>query len=190
MADDYHIPVPFQFNPMKHHLDYIRNFVINKSGKGISGNILRDIRKIGSSVMDIYAGELSPDQIFSEIHEFLKGNGITGSESFGTLTGKSFSDLLIVRLFDGSQWVLKYHDSPERYVHIFPARSGPHTFRVKSNTLKSAVLYEILIGKDYVTEEDLNKARSIARLSPIKEVAESRAISEMIEILRQHHLSA
>lgn len=188
MAYDYHIPEPFQFNPMKHHLAYIRDFIINNSGKGISDS-LRDVRKIGSSVMDIYAGELSLSQIFSEIHIFLTINIIKDSETFGVLTGKSFSDHIITGLSDGSQWVLKYHENQERYVHLFPARSGQHTFRVKSNTLKSAILYEILIGKDYITEEDLNKARATANLSPVKEIVESRAISEMIEILRQHHLS-
>jgi hypothetical protein len=71
-----------------------------------------------------------------------------------------------------------------RFVHIFPARLSPHTFRVKSNTIKSAILYLILIGKDYVTEEDLNKARALTGLSPVKEVEDTEAVIEMIEVLR------
>jgi hypothetical protein len=35
-----------------------------------------------------------------------------------------------------------------------------------------------------VTEEDLNSARALIGLSPIKEVADTEAITEMIEILR------
>jgi hypothetical protein len=87
-------------------------------------------------------------------------------------------------LSDSSQWTLKYHNSESRHVHIFPARSSPHSFRVKANTLKSAVLYIILIGKDYVTEDDLNTARALAGLSPVKEVSDAEAVTEMIEILR------
>jgi len=79
----------------------------------------------------------------------------------------------------------KYHDNESRFVHIFPARSSPHTFRIKANTLKSAILYLVLIGKDYVSEDDLNKARALAGLSPIREVADAEAVTEMIEILRR-----
>ena len=71
-----------------------------------------------------------------------------------------------------------------RYAHIFPARSSPHSFRIKANTIKSAILYVVLIGKDYVSEEDLNTARALAGLSPVKEVADAEAVTEMIEILR------
>jgi hypothetical protein len=42
----------------------------------------------------------------------------------------------------------------------------------------------ILIGKDYVTEDDLNTTRALAGLSPVKEVADAEAVMEMIEILR------
>jgi hypothetical protein len=70
-------------------------------------------------------------------------------------------------------------------VHIFPARLSPHTFRIKANTLKSAILYVIMIGKDYISEDDLNKARAMAGLSPVREVGDAEAVTEMIEILRK-----
>jgi hypothetical protein len=50
--------------------------------------------------------------------------------------------------------------------------------------LKSAILYVIFIGKDFVNEDDLNTARALAGLSPVKEVADTEAVMEMIEILR------
>jgi len=50
--------------------------------------------------------------------------------------------------------------------------------------MKSAILYLVLIGKDYVSEDDLNKARALAGLSPIRDVADAEAVTEMIEILR------
>jgi hypothetical protein len=56
--------------------------------------------------------------------------------------------------------------------------------RIKANTLKSAILYYIIIGKDFISRNDLNKARALLRLSPIKDPAEAEAITEMIEMLR------
>ena len=80
--------------------------------------------------------------------------------------------------------MLKYHNDETRYVHVFPTRQSPHTFRVKANTLKSAILYYILIGKDYISRRDLNHSRSLLGLSPVKDTDETKAITEMIEILR------
>jgi hypothetical protein len=134
--------------------------------------------------MDVYTGGLSQEGIFREIAEFLKTIKIEEKEIYKEWTGTGFNDFRIITLSDSSQWTLKYHNSDTHYVHIFPARSSPHSFRVKANTLKSAILYIILIGKDYVTEDDLNTARALAGLSPVKEVADAEAVTEMIEILR------
>jgi hypothetical protein len=89
-------------------------------------------------------------------------------------------------LSDDSRWTLKYNDNATRFVHIFPARSGPHSFRTKANTLKSAILYLTVIRKDYITDVDLNAARALAGLSPVGNVAGADAVTEMIEILRSH----
>jgi hypothetical protein len=55
---------------------------------------------------------------------------------------------------------------------------------VRGNTLKSAVIYLILIGKDKITGDDLNKVRPMLGLSPVKGEIEAEAIVEMIEIIR------
>jgi hypothetical protein len=81
--------------------------------------------------------------------------------------------------------MVKYHNDDGRFVHMFPARLSPHSFRVKANTLKSAILYYIIIGKDFITREDLNSTRELLGLSPVKNTAEAEAITEMIEILRK-----
>ena len=111
--------------------------------------------------------------------EFLK------IEPFSDWTGTGMKDFRIISLSDGSQWTLKYHDNRLRFVHIFPARESRHTFRVKSNTLKSALLYYILVGKDFITGDDLNRVRSLLGLSPIRDPIDTEAITEMIEILRE-----
>jgi len=188
MLPDNHIPEPLLFNPLKHYLPYIRDFISNympDHAKPELKNVTRELKHLGTCVMDIYTGELSQDSVFNEIREFLKTGDIEVKEAYRKWTGTDFNDYRIISLSDGSQWTLKFHNNETRYVHIFPARSSPHTFRIKANTLKSAILYVIMIGKDYVSEDDLNKARALAGLSPIREVGDAEAVTEMIEILRK-----
>jgi hypothetical protein len=182
------IPEPLLFNPLKHYLPFIRDFVSNRT---LSINDLRlkvltrELKHIGTCVMDIYTGELTQEVIFKEVRAFLETNDLKGKEVYKSWSGTDFNDYRIVALSDTSQWTLKYHNHETRYVHIFPARSSPHSFRIKANTLKSAILYIIIFGKDYVSEDDLNAARALAGLSPVKEVADTEAVTEMIEILRK-----
>jgi hypothetical protein len=187
MITEVQIPDPILFNPLKHYLPFIRDFVSSHTlivnDPGLK-ELTRELKHLGNCVMDIYTGEMSQDTIFLEIGEFLKANKVEEKEAYKQWAGAGFNDFRIVPLSDTSQWTLKYHNSDTHYVHIFPARSSPHSFRVKANTLKSSILYMILIGKDYVTEDDLNTTRALAGLSPVKEVADAEAVMEMIEILR------
>ena len=120
-----------------------------------------------------------------EVMHFLIEKDLLQRNAFSEWTGIKMNDFRIIPLSDGSQWTLKYHDNNQRFVHIFPARGSQHTFRVKSNTLKSALLYYILIGKDFITGDDLNRVRPLLGLSPIKDPVDTEAITEMIEILRE-----
>jgi len=181
------IPEPLMFNLLKHYYPFIRNYINIKTEEEKfpgSKTFIKELRHLGTRVMDIYSGELSTDQIFKEIIEFLELNNMTGREPYKKWAGISYHNFRVIPLSDNSQWTLKYFDHETRYVHIFPARLSPHAFRVKANTLKSAILYLVLIGKDYISEDDLNKTRALAGLSPIKDVSDADAVTEMIEILR------
>ena len=186
MNTDYQIPEPFLFNPVKHHLGFIKDFInlyIDHSPTDIK-ILTRDIKHIGRSVMDIYKGPLSIRGIFLETEEYLKLNNIFERVSYYEWLGIKTDCSHIISLSDGSRWTLKHHNNPQRFVHIFPARNSQHTFRVKANTLKSALIYNIIIGKDLVTGDDLNKVRPLLGLSPVKDSIDTEAILEMIEILR------
>jgi hypothetical protein len=180
------IPEPFLFNPLKHHLGFIREFInlnIDNPGSDIA-HLTRDLKHLGTSVMDIYTGSFSIRSICLEAEEFLKRKNLLERETFSVWAGTKTDCFRIIPLSDGSQWTLKFHDNLQRYVHIFPARNSQYTFRVKSNTLKSALIYNIIIGKDLVTGYDLNKVRPLLGLSPVKDAIDTEAILEMIEILR------
>jgi hypothetical protein len=181
------IPEPLVFNPLKHHLGYIKEFIIETTGAGQSDanvEVIRELRHIGGSVMDVYTGAMTHNEIGDEFLCYIKTKGLSERENYRAWTGTGTQDFKTIYLSDGSQWAMKYHDNEQRYVHFFPARFSPHSFRIKANTLKSAILYQIFIGKDFVTEEDLNTARAIASLSPVKDIFDTEAISEMIELLR------
>jgi hypothetical protein len=180
----YPIPEPFQFNPLKHHLGFIRNFVAERENRPADQELVRMMKHIGTSVMDIYSGQIDVQGIINEVALFLDSGNLTNHDTFSAWAGTGISEFKAAVLSDNSQWILKYHNSPARFVHLFPARSSPHTFRIKANTLKSAILYLSLEGKDFITENGVNSARAMAGLSPVKEIAETEAITEMIEILR------
>jgi hypothetical protein len=187
MITENQIPEPFQFNPLKHHLSFIRGFISNKLSEETETDIkalVKELKHIGTSVMDVYTGMLSVNEICDEVSGFLASKRATEFNVFTEWTGKKFSDFRTVNISDTSQWMLKFHDDEFRYVHLFPARLSPHTFRVKANTLKSAILYYILIGKDFISADDLNRARALLGLSPVKDPGETEAITGMIEILR------
>jgi hypothetical protein len=186
MITDFQIKEPLLFNPLKHHLGFIKGF-INLHADASSSDFLpltKEIKHIGGSVMDIYAGTLSVKNICREVEEFLIFKNLLDKQSFAVWAGIKTECFRIINLSDGSEWTLKYHNNEDRYVHLFPARSSQHTFRVKSNTLKSALIYTILIGKDLVTSDDLNKVRPLLGLSPVRDPIDTEAIVEMIEILR------
>jgi hypothetical protein len=186
MNIDFNIPEPFMFNPLKHHLGFIKEY-INKEIEGSDSDIkklIKELKHLGTSVMDVYTGTIPISNICFEILEFLKQKNLLLRDPFSRWTGSNLTDFRILTLSDGSEWTLKLHENKDRYVHIFPARSSQHTFRVKSNTLKSALLYHILIGKDFVTGDDLNNVRALLFLSPVKDPVDTEAITEMIEILR------
>jgi hypothetical protein len=186
MNTEYFIPEPLLFNPIKHHLGFIREFVnlkIDQTHSDIKDSA-SELKHIGTSVMDVYNGSLSVSSICTEMENFLIKNDLLHKTGYSVWVGTKVNCQRIISFSDDSRWTLKFHDNNMRFVHIFPARNSRHTFRVKANTLKSALLYNILIGKDLVTADDLNKVRPLLGLSPVKDTIDSEAILEMIEILR------
>ena len=183
MNYDFLLPEPFLFNPLKHHLGYIKEFITDNSGKRKVN--LMNLKHLGTSVMDVYTGKLSLSQLCLEIETVLKNKFLLDKDEFPSGAGIKNNDYRRITISDGSQWILKCNRNQNRYIHFFPARYSPMTIRIKANTLKSALLFIILNGKDFISGEDLNNARLQIGLSPIKDPLESEAITGMIEFLRE-----
>ena len=187
MVADYQIPEPILFNPLKHHLGFIREFVIRRADADKNSSdkdLMSELKHLGTSVMDIYLGALSVSNICKEVIEFLFKHSLSDKKLFSEWIGLKTEDYRVVPLSDGSQWTIKYHNNIPRFIHIFPARGSRYSFRIKSNTMKSALLYYIIVGKDYITGDDLNRIRPLLGLSPVRDTVDTEAIVEMIEILR------
>ncbi|MCX6301497.1 MAG: hypothetical protein NTW82_04885 [Bacteroidia bacterium] len=187
MTTEFQIPELFQFNPLKHHLLFIREFISKRLAENQAidvKSLVKELKHIGTSVMDVYTGRLTIGEICIEVNGFLTSKKLADHEVFSEWAGRNLSDFRTITLSDTSIWMLKFHNDELRYIHLFPARLSPYSFRIKANTLKSAILYYIIIGKDYISTDDLNKARALLGLSPVKDTIEAEAITDFIEILR------
>ena len=177
---------PFNFNPVKHHLGYIKSFIRqNPSGTHelISSIVTVELRRIGSSVTDIYTGELQIDEIISQIREYLDIKNLISRNSYLKWTREDPDSYRTVTLSDDSRWILKSLPDHLSYIHLFPSRGSGNTIRTKGNTLKSAIILTLLLPHSDLTRETINEARSFIGLSPVKSLSEAGAIVEISELL-------
>ena len=74
MNTDYQIAEPILFNPLKHHLGFIKEYLeLNIDAPDTDENILlKELKHIGTSVMDVYTGSLTVKDICHETLEFLR----------------------------------------------------------------------------------------------------------------------
>ena len=74
MNIDFKIVEPFVFNPLKHHLEFMREFIYLRTEVNTNSDIrmlIKELKHIGTSVMDVYTGSLSVEQICKEIKDYL-----------------------------------------------------------------------------------------------------------------------
>jgi hypothetical protein len=129
------IPVPFLFNPLKHHLVALISILNNTDFPAI----FTVLKPLGASQMDMYTGTLTLPQIFTEIGSFLDETGIWEQDNYHNYLTRH-DDYLTLKLSDRSEWILRAAKGA-RYVHIHPGRHVPHTLRIKATALKTALAY-------------------------------------------------
>jgi hypothetical protein len=175
---------PVLLNCWKHHAGFIRSKIIeyqNRSAAGLS-DLQNRILMIGESLMDLYLGYLTPDEIADSIIGYFHDQNILKREDYHiwlTSGGAEFRNLV---LNDASIWTLRLGVREERYVHIHPSRYSPHTIRVRSSTLKSAILYLVLETRN--VEDQLTLVNDIRKtylnLPPLKNLKPDSALSRLI----------
>lgn len=182
------IPVPVTFNCWKHHAKYLITSAKILNRRNIPDQELKKILlQIGSSQMDIYLGDISPQIIGEEIIDELKNYGLYFIEDYKSWLSGNGKDFRLIELSDGSIWTLRLGNEPERYVHIHPGRYSPHTVRVKASTLKTTIAVMIKLKCRDVKELDVNFINNIRKnflgIAPLKTVSFSSGLGKFIALL-------
>jgi hypothetical protein len=141
-------PFPVLLNTWKHHAAALRREVRKTVEADASAldELANRLVVIGTELMDLYTGHLSPAEIGGKVLAQLQAANrvslpayrgwLSASGGYGVLT---FDE-------DGSRWVLRMGDETDRYIHVHPARWAPRTCRVRANVLKTAVMALAHVG--------------------------------------------
>jgi len=187
MTDWNIIPEPFNLNPLKHHMGYIKSFTVrcgDISEEEIKEDIIPVLRHLGTSVADIYTGRLQLDEIIAEFNILRMNEGLNSEESFLQWIAQTNTGYRKYSLSDSSHWVVKYLADNHRYFHIFPGRNIVWTVRSRGNSLKTAILYNILFDKGDILLNDLNSVRRMLSLSPLRSTESASSIINDIRMLQ------
>ncbi len=177
-----------EFNPLKHHLEFIRQFIIENSSSAPE-QVAERIKIIGHSATDVYFGKLSVGEIIIQVSDFLMRNNLLWRQSFFEWVFNNSDEFKIINLKDNSLWTLRAGKNPNKFVHIHPARNQPMVIRLKANTLKTVLLF-LASGSygpqgkdDFATINILRK--EFLKLPPVKSLAESKRLEFLIKLLRE-----
>lgn len=181
------ISKPVLLNCWKHHAGFIRSKIkqYRKNPETHLDTLRSEIFLIGESLMDLYLGELTPKQIADSTIHFSRQNKIFNIEDFKEWLKEEKTDYRIIQLGDRSKWTLRLGRKEDRYIHIHPSRYSPHTLRVRSTSLKSAILIRVLT-KQYSGNKlaTLNAIRKeYLNLPPLKSLRSGSALTSLIKLL-------
>lgn len=171
---------PFLYHPLKHHLSYIHQFILEYDDT--LENLYPNLIRIGASVMDVYTGNISIQQLFDLTEKQLKENDCFTPTAFEDWISKN-EGYNIITLPDQSVWTLRWGTVVRQYIHIHPGRNSPHTFRIKGETLKTIIAAKIVekSTKEKVSLTTINTVRKdYLKLSPIKKLYTGKGIDKMM----------
>ena len=185
----YDVEVPVLFNCWKHHKEFIQ-VQINKTvidGEKALQKLPVQLVKIGDSLLDLYTGVLNPRDISKLIQNELKKRNVFIQQSYEEWIANSGKDYQIINLIDSSFWTLRLGKEKDRYIHIHPGRYSPYTIRVRSLTLKTAIVIIVWAKIHKVPPLDIsiiNHVRTkLLNASPVKVISAKDGLGKVILIL-------
>jgi hypothetical protein len=180
------IEPPFTFNPMKHHLGFIRGFIKRAELFANEPETFELINSIGSQVTDIYCGLLSVDQLIDTIKSQLVAQLVYNKPAYDEWVHNSGKNYNFLELADGSKWTFRQGEKSGRYIHFHPARTNG-SVRIRGTTLRTAIGLKIIAGQNillYKDKEFINTVRQHRlQLSPIKSLSDFFAINRILDLL-------
>ena len=158
------VPPPILFNTFKHHAGALRARMEAAVAGGDEGlrQAAERLAVLGTNLMDLYVGPLSPRDVGERVVRRLEEEGKLNLASFQEWLLHSDEHAVIVLPEDGSRWVLRLGDTAERYVHLHPGRWSPATVRVRANVLKTAfaaLAHARIHGEDPMARSVVNRVR-------------------------------
>lgn len=185
------IALPFTFNPLKHHLGFIRGFIKWVELLSHDPGIFEIINSIGPQVTDIYCGLLSVEGLIGEIKSLLIKQSVYSQPAYDEWLSNSGKNYNFLDLPDGSKWTFRKGEKTRRYIHFHPARTNG-SIRVRGTTLKTAIGLKIFARDNlslYRDKEFINSVRqNQLQLSPIKSLSNFPAIIKVLDLLNENGL--
>jgi hypothetical protein len=182
---------PVWLNGWKHHLGFlyvrIRESVCQENAS--FPDFFNSLNIMGSSLSDVYSGQLTPEQIRKQVINFLKENRKDSPAEYLQWLGPGRGDFREVTLDDGSVWTLLQGKDTRFFIHIHPSRYSPHSRRVKTNLLRTAAatrFWGILHPNEKPGLVTINHIRAqYLNLSPVDE-RHLKGINNVLQWLDAH----
>lgn len=181
---------PVLFNCWKHHLGFICQQI--KNAKPANEQDFADfcvqLKTMGSSLSDLYTGNLNPESISQQVLTQLNNTGKGTHGEYTLWLKKQKGNFREIQLSDMSRWTLLLGDNHEYYVHIHPSRYSANTTRIKTNLLRTAVallVWEKSLGDNDLLPETINNIRAdFLNLSPVDQM-QMQGIISTVKLIRQ-----
>ena len=185
------IRTPILLNTWKHHAGALRQAIAEAVRAGEPGlqSLASQLVVIGTELMDLYLGPLTPAAIADRVLDALQADNRLSLDAYRAWLKESGGYAVLTFPEDGSRWVLRLGDEADRYVHVHPARWAPQTLRVRANVLKTAILVLAYIGVRGGNPLGLTVLNEVRRqflgLSPLGKVAAGdQGIAAVLDVLR------
>jgi hypothetical protein len=189
VSPDWVVTPPLLFNLWKHHAGFLRAQVRSAAGGGTPlQSIASQLVVIGTDLMDLYCGPLTPAAIAGGIISHLQMNQLFERSVYQNWIESGGRYRVVEVSDDSSRWVLRLGEHESRYVHVHPGRKTPHTCRVRANVLKTAVMglsFAAVHGGDSSDIALLNRVRrEYLHLPPIgRQLTETEGIGAVLALL-------
>lgn len=176
----------FQFNPLKHHLQFIASFCKYYRNNFNEDEFKNQLLQVGRNVTDIYTGSLTAEQIIGQIDAHLTKENIIDYIKYSGYINDQPKAYINILINDGSEWTLTMGENKEKFVHVHPARSSKNVVRVRSNALKTAILINVFTdGGNGMNLKELNRLRRrYPNLPPLKTLNKKSMISLLSKALK------
>jgi hypothetical protein len=183
-------PPPILFNTWKHHAGALRHRIAEtaRAGEIALEQLAGQLVVIGSELMDLYTGPLSPAAIGGRVVATLEAEHHLEADVYRPWIEEGAGYRVLTLAEDSSRWVLRLGEPAGRYIHLHPGRWSPATRRVRANVLKTAVLVRAYVAVHGGDPADVALVNEVRRrylgLAPIKEFAGQSGLRSLQELLR------